>query len=144
MKLISSAFKDGEYIPAKYSKKGGNISPPLELVDVPLGVKSLALICHDPDSVNDFTHWLAWNIDPSVKRIEDDKLPSGVVQGINSWGVHDWGGPQPPSGTHRYVFELYALNVILNLPLNSSRKDLEYIINGRILETATLTGLFNA
>lgn len=143
MKLISSAFKDGEYIPVKYSKRDGNISPPLELVDVPPDAKSLALICHDPDSVNDFTHWLVWNIDPSVKRIEEGNITPGAVQGINSWGVHDWGGPQPPSGTHRYIFELYALNTILNLPSNSDRKNLEYIIDGNVLETATLTGLFN-
>lgn len=144
MKLISNAFTDNGDIPVKYSKMGGNISPSLEFVDVPQDAKSLALVCHDPDSTTDFTHWVIWNIDPTVKSVQEGQLPSGVVQGINSWGIHDWGGPQPPSGTHRYVFELYALDAIINLPSNSTRQDLEDIINSHLLETANLTGLFNA
>ena len=144
MKLISDAFKDDAYIPVRYSKRGGNISPPLEFVDVIPSAKSLALICHDPDSTSDFTHWIIWNIDPNIKKIEEGGLPIGIERGVNSWGIHEWGGPQPPSGTHRYIFELYALDAILNLSPDSDRKDLEYAINGHIIESATLTGLFNA
>jgi Raf kinase inhibitor-like YbhB/YbcL family protein len=142
MKLISRAFANGGYIPAKYSKQGGNLSLPFEIIDTPVEAKSLAIICHDPDSSGDFTHWVVWGIDPSTKEIGENSIPIGAISGFSSWNIPGWGGPQPPSGVHRYIFNLYALDIALNLSLNANRKMLEAAIVGHVIEAASLTGLF--
>lgn len=146
MNISSSAFKSGEYIPKKYSKRGGNVSPPLSFSDLPANTKSLALICHDPDAPgkDGFTHWVVWNINPEIKEIYEGILPAGAVQGTSDWNSHDWGGPQPPSGTHRYNFHLYALDKILDLPLETDRIGLEKAMSEHVIESAVLTGLFGA
>lgn len=146
MKISSSAFDDGGYIPAKYSKRGGDISPPLSIAEVPVEAKSLALICHDPDAPTPggFAHWVVWNIPPSTMEIFENSLPTGSVQGISDWKTNTWGGPQPPSGTHRYNFYLYALDTDLNLPANTDRGGLEAAMDGHIIETVKTTGLFSA
>lgn len=146
MKITSSAFVDGGYIPAKYSKQGGNVSPPLGFVNVPTGAKSLAFVCHDPDApvTGGFTHWVVWGIDPMITEITEGNLPAGAVQGTSDWKTHVWGGPQPPSGVHRYNFHLYALDTTLNLPVDTTRDLLEGAMEGHILDMATVTGLFGA
>lgn len=146
MKVSSSAFDDGGYIPAKYSKKGGNISPPLSIAEIPDGTKSLALICHDPDAPIEggFTHWVVWNIAPETTEILENSIPAGSVQGLSDWKTNTWGGPQPPSGTHRYDFYLYALDTDLNLPANTDRGGLEAAMGGHIIDTSKITGLYSA
>ena len=144
MRIVSSAFEDNGYIPIKYSKQGGNISPPLEFIDVSAGVKSLALVCHDPDAPvsGGFTHWLVWGFKPEPSEILENELPSGVVQGLNDWGTHNWDGPQPPNGTHRYIFYLYAIDINLDLSSEAKRPDLLQAIDGHVIDTSILTGVF--
>lgn len=146
MKITSTAFGDGEYIPVKYSKNGGNISPPLSIAEIPDGTKSLALICHDPDAPIEggFTHWVVWNIAPETTEILENSIPAGSVQGLSDWKTNTWGGPQPPSGTHRYDFYLYALDTDLNLPANTDRGGLEAAMGGHIIDTSKITGLYSA
>ncbi len=143
MRISSKAFENGEYIPTKYSKKGGNVSPPLSFSDLPGGTNSLVLVCHDPDAPVEggFTHWVVWNINPETAEISEGSLPVGAVQGINDWGIHDWGGPQPPSGTHHYNFHLYALDSYLGLSPNTNRLGLEKAMQSHVIETVILTGL---
>jgi len=146
MNITSTAFVDGGFIPAQHSRNGGDGSPPLSIHGLPRKTRSIALVCHDPDAprAGGFTHWVVWNIAPDIDEIVSGTLPPHAVEGINDWGVHQWGGPQPPSGVHRYIFYLYALDTMLDLPTNTNRRGLEEAIQDHLLETATITGLFGA
>ncbi len=112
MKLWSNSFKAGEEIPAKYGYRNLNLSPHLAWDEVPDGTKSLALIVDDPDApAGVWVHWIVININPSVKQILEKTVPTGTKQLKNDFRQEKWGGPTPPSGTHRYFFKLYALDV---------------------------------
>ncbi len=148
MKLSSSAFEHEGVIPGKYSKEGGNISPPLAWLEAPPATKSLALIVDDPDAPSGlFVHWLVYGISPEVTALEEDlpatpKLPNGARQGRNGFGEVGYGGPRPPSGTHRYFFHLYALDTVPDLPAGVSRQELDKAIEGHVLEEAQLMGRY--
>ena len=145
MELTSTAFKNDAAIPAEHSYHGANLSPPLAIAGVPEGTASLALICDDPDAPRGtWVHWVAWNLDPKATQIAKGKLPTGAVLGNNSWGKPEWGGPAPPSGTHHYVFKLYALKEKLTLKPGSDAKSLEAAMQGKILGEAKLVGIFAA
>ncbi|MFH0817626.1 MAG: YbhB/YbcL family Raf kinase inhibitor-like protein [Candidatus Micrarchaeota archaeon] len=142
-KLASPAFKQNERIPERYTCKGENINPELDTSGIPSGTKSFALIVDDPDAPSgDWVHWVMWNIAPTEK-IDEDGVPRGAVQGITSFGKIGYGGPCPPSGTHRYFFKLYALDSMLNLSSNAKKPDLEKAMGGHILAKAGLIGLFS-
>jgi Raf kinase inhibitor-like YbhB/YbcL family protein len=147
MQLSSPAFKDGESIPPQYSCKGDNINPPLTILNTPENAKSLALIMHDPDApVGDYLHWIVWDIRPSTQAIGASSVPVGAVQGPNDSNKNQYTGPCPPkgTGTHRYIFELYALDLNLNLAPNTSRQKLQEAMKGHVVEQAILTGIFSA
>jgi Raf kinase inhibitor-like YbhB/YbcL family protein len=147
MELTSPAFNNGEAIPMQYTCKGENVSPPLNIINIPNEAKSLSLIMHDPDApVGDFVHWLMWDIQPNTQALRANSVPVGAVQGVTGFNKNQYGGPCPPegTGTHRYVFELYALDRSLNLPPNTSRDKLEEVMKGHIVEQTTLTGLASA
>ncbi|MGC9443835.1 MAG: YbhB/YbcL family Raf kinase inhibitor-like protein [Candidatus Methanospirareceae archaeon] len=140
MKLSSPAFASERVIPRKYSCYGANVNPPLRIADVPAGTKTLALILEDPDAPSGaFVHWLVYNI-PVDNRIEEDSVPG--TQGVNTYGKRAYAGPCPPSGTHRYVFKLYALNTKLALDEGADRATLEAATEGHIVDTAELMGLY--
>ncbi len=142
MKLTSPAFRHNETIPSKYTCDGENINPPLEISGVPKDAKSLVLIVDDPDAPSKtWTHWIVYNISPETKEIIENSTPGGT-QGMNDFGKSEWGGPCPPSGTHRYFFKLYALNKTLDLPNNITKEQLEKAIEGAILDTAELIGVY--
>lgn len=123
-KLTSSAFKSDEPIPEKYTCKGANVSPPLSISGTPDATASLALVVHDPDAPSgDFLHWALWNIHPNITNITENKVPTGAMQGNNDFGETGYGGPCPPSGTHHYEFDLYALDSELDLPAGANRTD---------------------
>lgn len=145
MQVVSPVFKEGMAIPIQYSCKGQNVSPPLNFVSVPQKAKSLALIMHDPDAPSgDYVHWTAWDIPADTGTIAANSLPVGAIQGINSAGQNKYMGPCPSSGTHRYMFELYALDASLGLPAETERDDLLKAIEGHVLEKFALTGTFTA
>jgi hypothetical protein len=147
MRLTSPVFNNKENIPEQYTCKGQNISPPLNILGVPENTKSLALIMHDPDAVNgDFVHWLVWDIPANTETIAANSVPIGAMQGVNGMGNNSYFGPCPPAGTgtHRYMFELYALDTTLGLDSNSSREQLESALKDHILDKYTLTGLVKA
>lgn len=141
MKITSAVFKEGELIPNIYTCKGKNINPPVQIADVPAGTRSLALILDDPDAPGGtWVHWVMWNISPATGGIEENSVPTGAVQGKNSWGNSGYGGPCPPSGVHRYFFKIYALNTALSLPSSDGKKDLEKAMKGHILAEGQLMG----
>jgi Raf kinase inhibitor-like YbhB/YbcL family protein len=129
-------------IPAIYTCRGQSISPPLAIGGVPDQAKSLSLIMHDPDAVSgDYLHWIIWNIAPRTITIGENSVPIDAVQGINTSGTNKYMGPCPPSGTHHYKFDLYALDDMINLPGSTSREDVESAMASHVLARSTLTGL---
>jgi Raf kinase inhibitor-like YbhB/YbcL family protein len=147
LQLSSPVFKHGEAIPPQYTCKGDNVNPPLNISGAPASAKSLALIMHDPDAPGgDFTHWLMWDIAVGTETIAANSVPVGAVQGPTDFGKNQYGGPCPPagSGTHRYMFELYALDTALTLPPASSKEKLQDAMKGHIVAQHTLTGLVAA
>jgi Raf kinase inhibitor-like YbhB/YbcL family protein len=145
MKITSSAFTEGAAIPKTFTGDGKNISPPLHIEGVPAGTKSLVLIVDDPDAPRGtWNHWLIWNIDPQTKDIAEGAVPSGSVQGTSDFGSAKYGGPSPPSGTHRYFFRLYALDSALKLSASTKRSRLDQeIAQHHILAEAKLMGKYS-
>lgn len=147
MIVSSPAFKNHTKIPEVYSRRGGDQRPPLVFQDIPANTKSLAIICHDPDAPGQggFYHWTAWNLPPETRVLPSDRLPEGTVEGFTDWGENGWGGgPQPPSGTHRYIFYAYALDSRLELPSSTTPNQLLEALKPHLLAEAMHTGLFSA
>ena len=141
--VSSSAFGEKEPIPKKYTCDGENISPDLKIENAPEGTKSFVLIMDDPDTlVGLFTHWISWNIPAHKLEIKENEDP-GVGHGKNDFGRYDYGGPCPPSGTHRYFFKVFALDTELYILENSTRKELEREMTGHILDESSLVGTYS-
>jgi Raf kinase inhibitor-like YbhB/YbcL family protein len=144
MKITSPSFQEGGSIPEKFSKNGRNVSPELRIEGAPAQAKSLALIVDDPDApVGLFTHWLVWNIDPKIAQIAEGRAPSGAVQGKNDFGEIGYGGPQPPSGTHRYYFKVFALDRRLDLKPGAKRREVDAAIKGHVIGQGELMGRYS-
>lgn len=142
--LSSPAFTDGAAIPPRYSGDGEDVSPPLHIADPPPDTRSLALIMDDPDAPGGtWVHWVVWNIPPDTGVIEEGALPPGAQEGINSWGREGYGGPAPPSGTHRYFFKLYALDTVLNFTGPVDKQALLEAMEGHVLAKAQLMGRYS-
>lgn len=137
----SSAFASGSNIPAQFTCKGANTNPPLQFEAIPKGAKSLALIVDDPDAPGGlFSHWLIWNIEPTTTQIGEKIVPSGAMEGTNDFGKPGYGGPCPPSGTHRYFFRLFALDRPLDLKPGAKRSALEHAMKGHVVGQGELMG----
>ena len=142
MKLTSVNFAQNGTIPSEFTCDSTNVNPELNIHDVPKNVKSLALIMDDPDAVvGTFVHWVVWNIPAETKKIQKNSEPSGV-NGKGGSGKLSYIGPCPPSGTHRYVFKLYALDTMIQLPEGSGKADLEKAMHDHIIEKTELMGLY--
>jgi Raf kinase inhibitor-like YbhB/YbcL family protein len=140
LKISSSAFKENDLIPAKYTCDGININPPLDIGDIPEKAKCLALIVDDPDApAGTWVHWVVWNI-PVTHHLKEKTVHG--TEGINDFGKHSYGGPCPPSGKHRYFFKVYALDQLLVLPAATNKLQLERVMSGHILAFGELTGLY--
>ncbi|MFA7208776.1 MAG: YbhB/YbcL family Raf kinase inhibitor-like protein [Parcubacteria group bacterium] len=144
MEITSAVFESDSMIPKKYTCDGQNINPPLGISDVPAEARSLALIMHDSDAPvsGGWTHWIIFNMDPSLARIAENDVPEPGVQGLNSSGSFGYRGPCPPNGTHHYEFRLYALDTELSLGGQAAKNDLEQAMKGHILQQAILVGLY--
>ncbi len=141
LKIASSAFQHKGSIPPKYTCDGINVNPPLNIEGLPKGTASLVLIVDDPDApMGTWDHWVVWNI-PPVQEIEEDSVPG--VEGLNDFRKHSYGGPCPPSGTHRYFFKVYALDTKLDLSPNSRKRDVERAMKGRTLAKGEIVGLYS-
>lgn len=144
MQITSSAFLDQQAIPSKYTCDGDGVNPPLEFKNIPPLAKTLALIVDDPDApAGTWTHWTLWNMASSTPGVAENSVPQGAVQGKTSSGQNSYGGPCPPSGTHRYFFKLFALDEKLHLPSYSTVDKLVEAIQGHILDQAQLVGLYS-
>lgn len=143
MKLSSPAFEHNKEISSRFTCDGENINPPLLISDVPIGTKSFVLVNDDPDAPGGiWVHWTVWNITPDTKEIKENSMPEGAEEGVTDFGKAGYGGPCPPSGTHRYFFKLYALDTMLELPPTAKASDVEKTMTGHILAKAVLVGLY--
>ena len=141
LEVRSPAFGNNERIPKRYTCDGEDVNPPLEILGVPEGTQSIVLIMDDPDAPGGiWDHWVVWNISPDTK-IRENSSP-GIV-GVNSWGQNSYGGPCPPSGTHRYFFRAYALDTKLDIPSSSRKRDVEEAMRGHVLAKGELVGLYS-
>jgi len=139
MTLSSPAFVDGAMIPSDYTCDGGDRVPPLTIQGAPAGTASFALVMHDPDSPSgNWDHWVAYDIPADTTSIESEV----GTQGSNSWPRLGYGGPCPGTGTHRYVFTVYALDVLLGLVPGATRSQLEQKMSGHVLDQAQTMGTY--
>ena len=144
MKLTSPAFGDDRKIPCTYTCDGENMSPPLIIPEVPPEAESLVLIMDEPEpptggSVVD--HWLVFDILPGDQYIPEGETPDGT-QGTVAAGKVRYHGPCPSEGEHRYRFQLYALDIELPLPEQTTRKEIEKAMAGHVLARAEMTGRY--
>lgn len=140
--LSSPAFENNGTIPSKYTCDGVGISPPLVVYGAPPNAKSLALTVVDIDAPNGpFTHWIMWNIPTNVIALNGSSL--AFPQGLTTAGTNGYKGPCPPYGTHRYFFNLYALDTTLNLGADSTRSVLEKVMSGHVVGKTFLMGTYS-
>ena len=158
IELTTTAFEPGGPIPAKYTEDAEDVSPPLSWSGLPKGTQELALICDDPDAPNPerpapdpWVHWVIYKIPaeatglsegiPDSVRLDD---PPGAVQGKNSWPTTGYRGPAPPpgSGTHRYVFKLYALDSELEIEPDADKQTLIAAMSGHVIGEGRLIGTY--
>ena len=148
LRLTSAEFKDGDPIPAIYTCDGANVSPPLAWSGVPAGTRSFALIVDDPDAPRGtYTHWVLFDLPAQATGLPEgvpaEPTPSsGGRQGTNSANKVGYTGPCPPSGTHRYVFTLYALDAMLDLPAGATKQEVLDAMQGHILAEGSLMGRY--
>ena len=138
--ISSPAFKNNGFIPPKYTCDGNDVNPPLNIEGVPKETQSLALIVDDPDApMGTWDHWVVWNI-PPAEKIMENSVPG--TEGLNDFRRRSYGGPCPPSGTHRYFFKVYALDTRLDLSPSSRKKDVERAMKGHVIAEGELVGLY--
>ena len=148
IEVRSSAFEDGDMIPARYTCDGQGVSPPLSWDSVPNSSKSLALVADDPDAPGGtFVHWVIYDLPPETRRLPEDvpkrQTPSGgAEQGVNGARRIGYTGPCPPSGTHRYFFKIYALDSRLDLGGGATGEKLFDAMQGHVLAEGQLMGTY--
>ena len=140
MKLTSKDFVDNSSIPSEFTCDGRNVSPQLSWEDVPEGTKSFALGVTDPDCPGGWIHWLVYNISKELRKIERASLPDGAIEVVNDFGKKSYGGPCPPSGTHRYFFTIYALDTESLEGLN--QRNFFDLVEQHTIEKAEIVGLY--
>ncbi|HEU5161694.1 MAG TPA: YbhB/YbcL family Raf kinase inhibitor-like protein [Thermoanaerobaculia bacterium] len=147
--VTSAAFKHMELIPAEHTCDGGDRLVPLQIANIPPAAKSLAIIVDDPDVPKtlrpdgNWDHWLIWNLPPATSSIAHGGIPTSAVQGKNSWGRNDWGGPCPPDREHRYFFKVFALDTMLDLAPSSGKQALEKAMEGHVLAKGEIVGRYD-
>jgi Raf kinase inhibitor-like YbhB/YbcL family protein len=143
LRITSPSFGNNGNIPPKFTCDGADVNPALAIENVPTGAKSLALIVDDPDApAGIWVHWVVWNIPADIKEIKEHSVPAGASQGLTDFRKRAYGGPCPPSGTHRYFFKLYALDALLNLGSDTTKAALERAMKGHIVAQAEIIGLY--
>ena len=153
MKIISSGIINN-YILDKYGKRGGKkkfgvptFSLPFEILDAPAQTKSFVVVFDDPDSVKVcnkiWLHWVIANLHRT--KVEEDESQSAYdfLQGKTDFNDNCYGGPCPPDKPHKYRLTVYALTQDLNLKGNFSYATLQEQMKGKVIEQATIFGIYN-
>ncbi|MFX0018207.1 MAG: YbhB/YbcL family Raf kinase inhibitor-like protein [Promethearchaeota archaeon] len=146
LSLTSPVFNNMGEIPLKYTCQGEEINPPLRISGVPPNSRSLVLIVEDIDPPIPFgitiTHWVICHLDPNTTEIPEGASLDDAIIGKRTGGRHEYMGPCPPFGTHRYVFKLFALDKKLALNSDSRKKKVLKAMKGHIILQTTLTGVY--
>lgn len=143
LNVFSSSFREGEMIPDKFTCDSENISPAISWGELPPGVKSLALICDDPDAPSgDFVHWVVYNIPVDIDGFEENVEIDDSKLGVTDYGRLGYKGPCPPSGIHHYHFKVYALDEIIETEKDLDKYDLLDKMEGHILAKGEIVGLY--
>jgi Raf kinase inhibitor-like YbhB/YbcL family protein len=148
IKVTSAAFNEGQPIPRQYTCDGVNVSPPLEWSGVPKTAKTIAIIADDPDApAGTWVHWVLYNLPAeNIGFVENvpatENLKVGGFQGKNDFEKIGYGGPCPPSGTHRYFFKMYAVDGELALKAGANGAELEKALQGHIVSQGQLMGTY--
>jgi Raf kinase inhibitor-like YbhB/YbcL family protein len=148
IQLTSVAFKEGQPIPRQYTCDGVNVSPPLEWAGVPKTAKTIAIIVDDPDApAGTWVHWVLYNLPAeNIGMVENlpatETLKAGGFQGKNDFEKIGYGGPCPPSGTHRYFLKIYALDADLPLKAGATKAEVEKAMAGHIVGQGQLMGTY--
>lgn len=143
--MRSTAFNDHDLMPERFSRDGGNISPPLEWSRVPESASELVLLVEDRDAGRTpFLHWLVTGIDLTAGGMAEGEVPAGGREWINGFGSTGWGGPDPPLGDdpHRYFFRLYAVKQPLHLPARPRVADVHQAAEAREFASGNMVGTF--
>jgi Raf kinase inhibitor-like YbhB/YbcL family protein len=145
----SPAFGQKQPIPQRYTCDGEDMSPPLAWKNVPPGSKSIVLISDDPDAPSgDWVHWVVYDLSPEIDSLPEHIATTDTIlggkgkQGRNDFRRIGYGGPCPPSGTHRYFFKIYALDMLLDLPAGKSKKEIEHAMKGHVVAQGELIGTY--
>lgn len=144
MFITSPAFTGHTHVPVPHTCNGENISPPLEFGDIPSRAKSLVLIVEDRDAAPDpWVHWLVFNIPPSTRSVPADRIPTGGTEGIANGGTHGYEGPCSRyfNGTHHYYFQIFALDILLDLTATADKKQVVAAMQSHIVDSAVLLAL---
>jgi Raf kinase inhibitor-like YbhB/YbcL family protein len=148
MWVRSASFSNDGSISRQYTCDGANLSPQLTWQAAPAATKSYAIVMEDPDAPVLFTHWLLYNLAPSVRELAEGAsrhgaIPAGSAEGQNSFGRFGYGGPCPPPGKpHHYIFRVYALDRQLDLPSGASRQQLDTAIDHHIVGQGQIVGIY--
>ncbi|MET9274830.1 YbhB/YbcL family Raf kinase inhibitor-like protein [Kribbella sp. NPDC003557] len=141
--VTSTAFRDGETIPRKYTCDGEGVAPPLAWKEIPANAGALALVVDDPDAPRGtFTHWVLLDLEPTAASLTEGGAPPGAKQAKNSGGKTGYFGPCPPSGTHHYRFTVYALSGPTGLPNGADVGEALEAIDGKSIARGRLTAVY--
>ena len=146
--VTSRSFASNATIPVDASCDGGERSPQLTWSAPPDGTKSLAVVLDDPDAPGGtYTHWLVFDIPPDTSSLAegvDLSTVPGARTGMNDAQNVRYGGPCPPRREiHRYVFHVYALDVLIEAPEGVTKAALYAKMNGHVVGMGFIVGLFS-
>ena len=140
LRVSSTAFGENNMIPGKYAHKGEDVSPPIEIGEIPATARSLVLMVEDVDAPQgSWLHWLVYNA-PVMRHIGEGEIPGDM--GVNDFGRVEYEGPCPPYGTHHYHFRVYALDDLMDLPRGASRREVEEAMREHIVAFGETVGKY--
>ena len=143
IKVSSTAFEDGQFLPAEFTCDGDGHPPPLTWDGVPTEAAALALVVDDPDAPRGtFVHWIVLDMPPETTGLDADSIPSGAVQATNSAGRSSYSPPCPPSGTHHYRFTVHALSQLTGLRDSAERETALRAIGSTATAQGRLVGTY--
>jgi Raf kinase inhibitor-like YbhB/YbcL family protein len=141
LRITSTDFAANGTIPTRFTCAGAGDRPALRFGGIPNRAREVALLVIDPDA-GGFVHWTVYGMAAGVRGIGATGLPHGAQQGRNSTGGTGWTPPCPPSGTHRYQFELYWLRAPSNLAAGADPQKVVAAIRAKAGGRGELVGRF--
>lgn len=144
IKITSPQFESGDILPVTFTCDSQGINPELHISNVPEGAQGLVVILDDPDApAGTFTHWLVYNLDPDTAIIKENNLPAEARVGSNSGRKQSYFPPCPPSGSHRYIFHVYALDQKIDFPSAPDRGQIDTAMSGHIMDSGELLSVYS-